>query len=905
MSTRNLQYLFRPRSVAVIGASRRPGRVGNVVMRNLISGGFGGPILPVNPRYDSVAGVFCYPDVASLPLSPDLAVVCTPPDAVPKIVGELGARGTRAAIVLTAGLAQQSIGDGRSTLDAMLDAASPHRLRVLGPNCLGLVVPSMGLNASFAHVPAADGKVAFVSQSGALCTAVLDWAASRRVGFSHFVSLGECADVDLADVLDYLADDAGTTSILLYIESVRNARKFLSAARAAARLKPVLAIKGGRFQEGARAAASHTGALTGSDDVYDAAIRRAGILRVYSFEELFAAVETLARSRVPRGDHLMILTNGGGPGVIATDALVASGGRLAALTDETRSALDRVLPAVWSRSNPIDIIGDAGPERYSSSIAAVLGDDTIESLLVLHVPTAVCSSDAAADAVSKAVAGSKKRIFTCWLGDHTVRSARESFSAAGIPTYDTPEAAVGAFHHLVSFRRNQEALLEVPSSTNQGGSSGADRARAVIDRCLEDGLRLVGAPEAFEILSAYGVPVVETGVAEDPDSAAREAERIGFPVVLKLRSRDVSHKSDVGGVRLDLGTGDAVRAAANDMIERVRALGTGVRVDGFIVQPMVRRRGAHELLVGATIDGTFGPVIAFGQGGTAVEVVADRAIGLPPLNPNLARELIERTRVSRLLHGYRDRPRVDLDAVISVITSVSQLMVDHPEIQELDLNPLLADERGVIVVDARVIVERAISPGTDRLAIRPYPRELEEWIDLPNGEKVHCRPIRPEDEPAHYELFRRFEPQDVRFRFFGLVRNLPHAEMARYTQIDYDREMAFIATREIAPGQSETLGVVRAVTDPASNTAEFAIIVRSDIHRRGIGRALLDKTIRYCRSRGLEKIYGEVLPENSGMLALVRSLGFGILPAEGGVVDVALELGATGPEASPPARAER
>jgi acetyltransferase len=874
----------------VIGASERRGSVGAVVMRNLLAGGFAGPIFPIHPKRHAVAGVLAYRDVASLPEPADLAVVCTPAVAVPALVAELGAAGTRAAVVLSAGLAAQRDAAGASLTQRMLEAARPHGLRVLGPNCLGLGIPSIGLDATFAAAGAPPGDLAFVSQSGAVCTVALDWARGSKIGFSHFVSLGDGADVDAADLLDWLGSDAGTRAILLYLESVGGARKFLSAARAAARNKPVIAIKAGRFAEGARAAASHTGALAGADDVCDAALRRAGVLRVDRIDELFDAAETLERARLATGDHVVILSNGGGLGVLAADRVVAAGAKLAPLSDATLAALDAVLPATWSRGNPVDIIGDAPGERYVAALRALLADPGVDLVLLIHAPTALAHGEDAARAVASAVRELEPggRVWTSWPGRASVDAPRELLREAGIPTYDTPENAIAAFARRLAHRDNQRLLMETPASLPVEFTTDVASARKIVDAVLAEGRSVLSEPEAKSVLAAFGVPVVETHIACDVEEAVALAQRTGFPVALKILAPALVHKSDVGGVMLDLETPDAVAEAARAMQRRLAEF----LEDGscrFTVQPMARRPGAHELIVGAACDPVFGPFVLFGAGGTAVEVIGDRAVALPPLNAALARELVSRTRVAKLLAGYRNVRAIDQDALTLAIVQVAQLLVDVPEVVELDVNPLLADARGVLALDARMrIAPTDARRATDRLAIRPYPRELEETVALRDGRRVLLRPIRPEDEPAHQEMFRRVEPEDVRFRFFNMVKALPHSQMARYTQIDYDREMAFVAIDEAS---HETLGVARAIFDPDGTQAEFAILVRSDQKGRGLGHALLEKLARYSRARGARRVVGQVLPDNRPMLELAESLGFRrrFVPGEG-VVEVELEL---------------
>jgi acetyltransferase len=880
MSIRNLEFLLAPRSVAVIGGSDRPGSVGATVMHNLLTGGFAGPVWPVNPNHVQVAGRPSYADVRKLPQVPDLAVICTPPRVVPGLIAELGALGTRAALVLTAGLDAHKDRRGRTLKQQMLEAARPHLLRVLGPNSVGLMVPRIGLNASFAHTAAAAGPLAFVSQSGALVTAVLDWANSRAIGFSHFVSMGDRADVDFGDLLDYLGSDPGTRAILLYIESIKTPRKFLSAARAAARNKPVIVVKSGRAPEGARAAASHTGALAGADDVFDAAIRRAGMLRVENLLDLFVAVETLARAPRVSGDRLLIVTNGGGAGVMAADAAALGGVPLAELGAATLAKLDALLPPNWSHGNPVDIIGDAPVARYVDTLK-VLGDcEEADALLFIHAPTAIVDADTIAAACVPVIQAARRPVLSCWLGVAAVEDAWRRFTQAGIASYHTPEEAVRAFVHTVTYRRNQEQLMEAPPSQDGDTPPDRDTARAVIRTALAAGREELSEPESKRLLAAYGIPVVRTAMVSTVDAAIGAAAEIGYPVVVKIVSPQISHKSDVGGVALDLDSADEVRAAATAMLRRARKLHPAVEVDGFSVQSMVRRPHAQELIAGVATDAQFGPVILFGHGGVAVEVIGDRAVALPPLNEPLARALVERTRVARLLAGYRDRPAADLRALYGVLVALSQIVIDLPEVAELDINPLLADDGGVLALDARVRIARSEARrGEARLAIRPYPRELEETHSWQDRELL-LRPIRPDDEARHLAFLQGLDPEDIRMRIFSIRREIARSELARLTQIDYEREMAFIALVTRPDGEAETIGAVRALTDPDNAHAEFGIIVRSDLKGRGLGRLLMDKMIRYCRERGTGELVGDVLRENTGMLKLIRSLGFEVLPGE-------------------------
>ena len=861
-------------------------------MRNLLEGGFLGPIMPVNPGRNAVAGVLAYPNVASLPITPEMAIICTPPATIPSLIEELGRKGTHAVICLTAGLGGViDEASGRKIIDLVYEKTRALDIRILGPNCVGALVPGIRLNASFAHVPAKPGKIAFVSQSGALCTAVLDWAREHDVGFSHFLPLGDKIDVDFGDVIDYLGTDPGTRAILLYIESIRNGRKFISAARAASRNKPIIVIKSGRAAEGAKAAASHTGALAGMDEVYDTVIRRAGMLRVCNIGELFAAVETLARAKPLTGDALAIMTNGGGIGVMAVDDLIQDGGRLATLSDQTLSALDAVLPVNWSGANPVDIIGDAPGERYAAAADILVNAPGVDALLAMHAPVATASTTDAAQAIIDAAKRAKCNVLTSWVGGEAVAPARRMFTQAGIPTYETPSHAVGAFMHMVNYRRNMEMLMETPPSAPEEFAPDTEKAKAIVEKVLARDNGMMTEPEAKAVLVAYGIPTVETHVAEDPKSAARYATEIGYPVVVKILSEDISHKSDVGGVALNLKTPEAVTQAAENMLALIAEKRPGAKVQGFSVQAMARRPGAHELIVGVFSDVIFGPVILFGQGGTEVEVVKDSAMALPPLNMNLAREMISRTRISRLLAGYRNRQAVDMDKLCLTLLKVSQMVIDLPEILELDINPLWSDENGVLALDARIKVAPNEN-GARQLAIRPYPQQLEEQFESAGGYRMLLRPIRPEDEPRHHEFISRLTPEDIRFRFFGLVKSLPHSEMAKLTQIDYDREMAFIATGMDKKFRHQTLGVVRTVTDANNHTAEFAVVVRSDLKGEGMGRKLLSKMIEYCKARGTRVMKGEVLSINHRMLNLASALGFSITPLENeeGIKRVSLDL---------------
>ncbi len=887
MTIRNLEKLLNPTSVALIGASTRPASIGNTVARNLLHGGFKGKISLVNPHHREVEGVQCYESVGALASPPDLAVIATPPATIPAIAAELAARGTTAITVISAGVT----GTDRQ---AILDAGRSACVRVLGPNCLGLLVPPIGLNASFAQATTKPGKLAFLSQSGALVTAVIDWANGRSIGFSHIISLGDMADVDFGDLIDYLAGDPNCSAILLYIEGVTDACKFMSAARRAARVKPVIAIKSGRHATAARAAASHTGALAGSDAAYSAAFRRAGVLRVTELHELFDAAEMIASVPVLRGERLAILTNGGGAGVLATDTLADLRGVLAELAQETIAKLNAHMPAAWSHGNPVDIVGDADAARTTTALNIIASDPACDAVLVMNCPTALSSSTDMARAVAAAIAAGKsgKVFLTNWLGAESAAEGRRIFHAASIPSFETPAAAVTGFMQLVRHRRAQDALMRTPPPADDTLLIARGVVDAVIAAALVAGRTILSEPEGKAMLAAYGIPVVETRIAETPEAAAevaREMLQSGDPVVLKILSDDISHKSDVGGVKLGLGSPQAVLDAARKMIERVKAQKPEALLRGFTVSPFVVRPQAHELILGITEDRTFGPLVLFGAGGTAVEVMADTALALPPLDLVLADDLIRETRIHRLLAGYRDRPAANISAIAKALVRLSALAANHPEIRELDINPLLADARGIVALDARVRLADPSAMPRASMAIRPYPAKWQAETDIEGLGGVLLRPIRPEDEPLYEAFFDKVTMQDRRLRLFTPSKHLTHGFLARMTQIDYAREIAFVA---IARASGELMGVVRYTADPDLQHGEFAILVRSDLKGHGLGWRLMQQLIDYAKVEKLQALTGMVLEENDGMLKMCEEMGFKRVTKldDPGVVHVRLAL---------------
>jgi acetyltransferase len=897
MSTYRLKNLLAPRSVALVGASPRQGSVGRAILDNIRKAQFAGEFGLVNPRYPDIDGVASVGSIGRLGFAPELVVITAPARTIPGLIDEAGSRGAAGAVIVSAGL-----GHGPGSLaEAAERAAQKYGMRLIGPNCLGIMMPGVHLNASFsAHMPAA-GNLALISQSGAIAAGMVDWAAQRAVGFSGIVSIGDQIDVDIADLLDYFALDEKTQAILLYVEAIRDARKFMSAARAAARVKPVVVVKSGRMAQGAKAAATHTGALAGADAVYDAAFRRAGVLRVSDLRELFDCAETLGRMKSLPGKRLAILTNGGGIGVLAVDLLAELGGIPAELSPATRDKLDAAMPPPWSKANPVDIVGDADAARYTVALESLLADPGNDAVLVMNVQTAISRADEIARAVTDVVrqyrAGhrmSPKPVLAVWVGADP--SVGEILSSAAIPNYPTEGDAVRGFMHLVHHRELVEMLAQVPPAMPSEFAPDADAAKQVVAGALADGRTWLDPIEVKRLLDAYEIAMVPTFAAADADQAVTHANAIfaqGATVVLKIMSRDIVHKSDVGGVVLNLTSADAVRQATADILARARVARPDARISGVLVQAMVVRARARELILGLADDPTFGTVVVFGCGGTAVEVINDKSLGLPPLDLQLARSLIERTRVSRLLGAYRDVPAVRQDAVAMVLVKLAQMAADIPEIRGLDINPLLADEAGVLAVDARVAIGRVArkfrGSGPANFAVRPYPSQWQRHIEVKDGWRVFVRPIRPEDEPAVHEMLKHVTSQDLRLRFFAPMKEFSHEFIARLTQLDYARAMAFVAFDETT---GDLVGVVRIHSDSIYQSGEYAVLLRSDLKGRGLGWTLMQMIIEYAKSEGLKIISGDVLAENTVMLAMCRSLGFEVKadPKEHDICNVSLVL---------------
>lgn len=885
----SLDPIFAPKSVAVIGASATPGAVGSILMKNLLENPFGGVVYPINPKRSAVHGVHAYPSLADIPESVDLAVIATPAQTVPGLIQQCVEQEVKGAIIISAGFSE--LGKEGKALEQQIKTAANDRLRIIGPNCLGVIHPPSGLNASFAACMAPRGRVALLSQSGAICTSILDYAIEKNIGFSSFVSVGAMLDIDFADLIDYFGDDPHTRSIIIYMESIGDVRTFLSAARSVARTKQIIVVKSGRHEAGARAAASHTGALAGADAVFDAAFQRAGVLRVTSIPDLFSMSEILATQPQPKGPALAIITNAGGPGVMATDSLMLSGGELAELSPESIAALNQALPPFWSHANPIDVLGDATPDRYRITTEICAKDPSVQGLLILLTPQAMTDPTETARQVAHLQNLEGKPVLACWMGGEEVRKGQRILNQCGIPTFSAPEEAIRAFLHMVQYRRNQNLLYECPERTPDDTQPDPKRVRQIIDNVRKSGRTLLTEIEAKAMLAAYGLPTTPTAGATTEDQAVQVAERLGYPVVVKLLSQTISHKSDVGGVQLNLADEASVRRAFQTIKSNLAEHYPEIPFEGVSVQPMIKMRG-YELIVGSTVDQQFGPVLLFGAGGILVEILKDSALGLPPLNRTLARRLIERTHVYKALRGVRGQKPVDFEALETLLVRFSQLLCDHPEIKEVDMNPVLASSDRVVAVDARVLLFDADTPKEQlpQLAIHPYPNEYISNFQLKDGTTVEIRPIRPEDEPLLVAFHDSHSEHTIRMRFFSLVRHLTRDNLIRLCHLDYNRDIALIAI-ESKEGIERTCGVSRFFLDPESMEAEFAVIVGDAWQGKGLGYHLMQRLIEVAKDMQIKELVGDVLAENASMLKIADEMGFTKTHTDDpGIVQVRLSL---------------
>ena len=878
MNNHYLTSLFTPQSVALFGASDRVDSVGGVVFKNLLNSGFKGRIYGINPKRETVQGEKAWASLDDIEETVDLAVIATPAQSIPAIVEACGERGIRMMLILSAGF--REIGpEGRRLEDRVTDLVRRYGIRLMGPNCLGLIRPDIGLNITFGNNMARPGSLALVSQSGAICTAILDWAASNEIGFSAVVSTGIGADLDFGDYLDYLAADRRTEAILLYIEGIKEARRFMSSIRIAARAKPVIALKVGRHAAGAEASMSHTGALVGSDRTFSAALSRSGVLRVETISQLFAAAKALSTPRYrSASERLVIITNGGGPGVMAADRATDQGIELSTLSTGTISALDEALPSVWSRNNPVDIIGDAPPERYRQTLDICLADAGVDGAIVILTPQAMTRPTQVAEAVVEAAKNSKKPVMTSWMGGEQVSAAREIFNNAQVPDFNTLENAVDAFSYLARYNKNQRLLLQTPAPLTRGQKEpDRDGARLIIESVLSESRKILTEPESMAVLNAFGIGTVQNSVAHSPNEALVIAESIGFPIAMKVLSTDISHKSDAGGVRLNINSAQEVRGAYKQLIENVKKKMPGAVLSGVTIERMHRSANGRELMIGIIRDPVFGPVISFGSGGIAVEVMGDSAISLPPLNNRLANDLIRRTKVAKLLGEFRQMPAVDMGRLVDTLLAASSMACELPWIQEMDINPLIADENGVVAVDARIVVDYP-KPSTDRynhLAIHPYPTHLVRQLQLDDGTDIVIRPIRPEDAEMEDRFVRELSAESRYFRFMNQLQELSQEMLVRFTQIDYHHEMALIAVTTV-DGKDRQIGVARYTTNLDKTSCEFALTVSDDWQHRGIGHILMRDLMDIARDRDLSEMEGQVLSTNRKMLDLVKTLGFSV-----------------------------
>ena len=876
----SLEAIFRPETVAVIGATERPGSVGRTIMWNLVSSPFGGTVFPVNSRRPNVLGIKAYPSVSEVPQKVDLAVIVAPAPAVPDIITECVDAGVEGAIIISAGF-RETGPEGIELEQRVLVEARRGRMRIIGPNCLGVMNPVTGLNATFAGSMAREGSVGLLSQSGALLTAILDRSSRENIGFSSIVSVGTMMDVGWGDLIYHLGDDPKTKSIVVYMESVGDARSFLSAAREVALTKPIIVIKAGRTEAAGKAAASHTGSLTGSDEVLDAAFARSGVLRVGEISELFAMAEVLGKQPRPKGPRMTIITNAGGPGVLATDALINGGGELAEISGKTMQDLDAFLPAAWSHGNPIDVLGDADPERYAKALETAADDPESDGLLVILTPQDMTDPTATAERLVPYANKTGKPVLASWMGGAEISAGESVLNGAGIPTFEFPDAAARAFTNMWRYTYNLRSIYETPEHTDE---TDADRAAVedLIASVRDSGRTILTEFEAKKLLAAYGIPTVETEVARSADEAVDLAERMGYPVVLKLDSETITHKTDVGGVRLNLQDADEVRDAFEGMRASIHESFRPEDFGGAAVQPMVDLDG-YELIVGSSLDPQFGPVLLFGSGGSLVEVYKDRALALPPLTTTLARRMMEGTRIFGALGGVRGRAPVDVAALEKLLVRFSQLVVEQPWIKELDINPLLASPERLIALDARVVLHAPETAEEDlpQTAIRPYPIQYVSDEETPDGERVRVRPIRPEDEPLMVKFHETLSEQSVYMRYFHMMKldqRTAHERLTRICFIDYDREMALVAEHtDPATGEREIMGVARLSRNGADpSEAEFSVLVSDRFQRRGVGTLLVERLLEVGREEGLRRITAEILLDNRPMQLISERLGFSL-----------------------------
>jgi len=879
----SIERMFDPDTVAVIGATEREGSVGRAIMENLLAGKEEREIFPVNPNRKTVLGLKCYPSIKDVPKHVDLAIVAVPAKIVPKVVEECGEAGVDGVVIISAGF--REVGEeGRKLEQEIEKIREKYGLRILGPNCFGFIRPHIKLNATFLKKMPEPGQIAFISQSGALGSAILDWAVSSHIGFSMFISLGSMLDIDFGDLIDYLGEDPNTRSILIYMEGIddiERARKFMSAARGFARTKPILILKPGKHEAGAKAAKSHTGSMVGSFEVYDAAFKRIGAVRVDEIEDLFNCATVLDSRYLPSGPRLAIITNAGGPGVIAADSVIDYGGELAKLSEDTMKILDAVLPPHWSKGNPIDVIGDADVKRYVEAIKACLSDPNVDGVIVIYTPQGTAQPRELAEAVVNLALERVKPVLAVWMGGGPeIEEARSIFYQNNIPCYDTPEKAIRTYMYMYRYKRNLELLYETPRELSVDLAPPRHHLKVMIRRAVEEKRDVLMADEAERFMKVYGIPTPEGGLARSVGEAMMIASKIGYPVVLKIVSPDIVHKVDVGGVITGIHDENQLREAFNKLLDNVKRNAPNARIEGVYVQKMITRVD-YELILGSKKDPIFGSIILFGSGGVGVELFKDYSIGLPPLNQVLARRLMEETRIYRVLKkGFRNKPPADLSKLEEVLVRFSNMIIDFPEIKEVDINPLIVAGDQVYAVDVRIILDLEVAKkGAEpysNLVIMPYPTKYIVPYTLRDGTQVLLRPIRPEDEPIEAELIKNLSEESKRFRFFYVIKDITHEMLVRFCNIDYDREMAIIAEYTDNNGRRRNVGVGRLIMDPSRKRGEFAVVVADDFQGKGLGTKLVDMLIQIADEKGLETIYGIVMPENTRMIELCRKMGFDI-----------------------------
>ena len=894
MVTLNLDKIFNPKSVAVIGASDVECSVGYAIVKNFTQLGYAGEVYLVNIRKPEILGVKTYQTVEQIPESVDLAMIATPAKTVPAVVEECGRAGVKGVIIVSAGFKEVGT-EGKTLEEKILEAKRKYGIRVIGPNCIGIIRPRINLNATFMDKMPKTGKVAFISQSGALGSAILDWAIHENIGFSNFVSIGSMIDVDFGDLIDYFGTDPKTKSILMYVEGITEARKFMSAARHFARTKPIIVVKAGKFSESAKAAASHTGSLSGEDAIYDAAFKRAGIVRVEEIDDLFNAAEVLGTQPLPRGPKLAVITNAGGPGVMATDALIAKGGKLAKLSPKTMEALNSVLPSFWSRGNPIDVLGDAGAEQYKTAVEACLNDANIDGLLIIFTQQAVSKAVEVAKTIVELVKSKEyqnKTILTSFMGYGAVQEANSILNANNIPTYSTPENAIKTYMYMYQYQRNLDLIYETPEEQPVDMAPPKRPIMVILRNAAAENRELLTEDEAKRLLEYYNFPVVKTEVATTANEAVAFAHQIGYPVVLKILSSQIVHKTDAGGVMLDLNSDGEVKQAFDIIMNRARKYNPDAEIIGVTVQPMVTRKG-YEIILGGKTDPLFGPVILFGMGGVGVELFKDYSIGLPPLNTTLIRRMMEETKVYQLLKGYRNVPPANLKLLEETMALFSQLLIDFPQIKEIDINPLLINEKEACILDARVTIDKdrvfkKFEPH-EHLVISPYPKRYETPWKLKNGQEVLLRPIKPEDEPMWLEMFQSFSEESIRYRFFQLLKDTPHEVRVRYCNIDYDREIAIVAELS-EENHRKILGVGRLSIESDGKSGELAFIIVDQWQGQGLGTKIVDHVLEIAKEMGVETIYAIMLPDNNRALNLTKKMGFKLEYLSDGTVKGVLDL---------------